>query len=105
MTQGPHRTSESRESGSGYRIVTHDFDVPDKREHEPSGIRAQARETGQNKWNVSVVHGPYDRTDESGSYYRHVSHEQFEGPAGKVKSELRRNVTSQWKSLKGTRPK
>lgn len=95
--------NESKDYATGRRTVTHDMDVPDRLPHEPHGIRAQAKETGSNQWNVSVVHGPHDTKDESGSYYRHISDTQFSGPLGKVKSGLKRSVNEQWKGMRDAR--
>jgi hypothetical protein len=95
-------TFESKDA-KGYRTITHDMDVPDRLPHEPHGIRAQAKETAPNSWNVSVIHGPHDTKDESGSYYKHISNTQFSGPLGKVKSGLKRSVSESWKGVQGAR--
>lgn len=88
----------------GYRTVTHDIEVTDRLPHEPTGIRAQAREgPGNNRWTISVTHGPHEERDESGSYYKHISSTQFEGPLGKLKPILKRSVSEQWKQMKGAR--
>lgn len=95
--------NESRDYATGRRTITHDLDVPDRQPHEPHGIRAQAKETSPNQWNVNVVHGPHDTKDESGSYYRHISNTQFSGPLAKVKSGLKRSVNEQWKGMRDAR--
>lgn len=96
-------TNESKDYNTGRRVVTHDMDVPDRQPHEPHGIRAQAKETGTNQWLMSVVHGPHDTKDESGSYYKHISDTQFAGPIGKVRSSLKQSVSAEWKGMRGAR--
>ena len=99
----PDQPSVSKDYNTGYRIVTHDFDVPERQSHEPTGIRAQAREVGTNAWSIRVVHGPHEERDEGGSYYRHISSDQFSGTLSKVKPILRRSVTQQWGEMKKAR--
>lgn len=99
MATPEHREMASKDS-KGYRILTHDIDVPDRAPHEPHGIRAQAREVGNNSWSISVTHGPHDEPDERGSYYKHISSSQFSGPLGQVKTGLRRSLNQEWKGLR-----
>jgi hypothetical protein len=103
MPASLQRTSESKDYHTGYRTITQDLDVPDRQPHEPYGIRAQAKETGTNQWSINVHHGPHEERDESGSYYRHISSDQFTGPLGKLKPQLRRAVSEQWKGVQRAR--
>jgi hypothetical protein len=96
----PIQAKESKDYSTGYRVVTHDIEVPDRQPHEPLGLRAQARELSTNNWMVQVTHGPHEEKDESGSYYRHVNQMQFAGPIGQVRSTLNKAVSTEWKGLR-----
>jgi|SRR5215467_13311716 len=96
-----HRAFESKQSGTGYRTVTHDIEIPDRQPHEPSSVRAQARETSTNSWLINVHHGPFEERDESGSYYRNISSDQFTGPIGQVRALMKKKATAEWKGYRG----
>ena len=103
MPTPEHRSFDSTDYSTGRRTVTHDIDIPDRGPDEPLSVRAQARESGTNTWTVGVTHGPFEQKDESGSYYRHISSDQFTGPIGKVRSHLKKTATSEWKGYRGAR--
>lgn len=103
MTNPKPRLSENTDYSTGRRTVSSDIDVPDRRPAEPHAIRVQAREHSTNQWSVSVVHGPHDEKDASGSYYRHMSQTQFSGPLGKLRPHLNKSANEAWKGLRDAR--
>jgi hypothetical protein len=96
-------TFESKDYATGRRTVTHDLEVTDRLPHEPTQIRAQAREHSPNTWTINVTHGPHETKDEQGSYYKHISSTQFAGPISKVKTSLRQSVNAEWKGMRNAR--
>jgi hypothetical protein len=98
------RMAETKDYSTGYRNIWAEADVPDRQSHEPHSVRSQARETGTNRWSVTVTHGPHEDKDESGSYYKHVGQYSHEGPVGQVRSKLRSDVKGEWRNIKQRRP-
>ena len=94
---------EYKDYNTGYRSVSHVLDVPDRQPHEPVSITSHAKETSTNRWVVQTHHGPFEQKDEQGSYYKHISNTQFEGPLSKLKPVLKRSVSEQWKGVSGAR--
>lgn len=101
MPKPEHSAFDSTDYSTGRRTVTHDIGIPDPQPNEPSTVRAQAKEFGTNSWTVGVTHGPFAEKDESGSYYRHISNDQFTGSISKVRTHLKRAATAEWKGYRG----
>ena len=99
------KLNESRGYDTGYRKHYYDLEVPDRLPHEPYNIRVDATETGTNRWTIRTTHGPHEERDPSGSYYKSVGEsEQFEGPAGKVNTLIKKKGHDQFRNLVGGRP-
>lgn len=97
---------EMKDYNTGYRTVTHDISVPEFGEHgshEPSAIRAQAREHSTNQWTVHVTAGPHLERDERGSYYKGLGDFTHEGPPSSLKPVLRRSARDAWGKIIGAR--
>ena len=93
------QTRESKDSKTGHRHIYHDVNVPDRQGSEPSAVRAKAQEISPNKWAVQVVHGPHAEKDPSGSYYKTTESLTHEGPAGSVKSLVKKRAEGDWKKI------
>ena len=91
---------ESKDYNTGKRSVYHEIEVPGRQSHEPHAIRAHARETSTNQWQVRVHHGPHAEKDESGSYYKHVDEFSHTGPLSSLKPKLKRSTSEQFKGLR-----